>query len=225
MQLADQRKLGVKLATEFDAPRTLTLIKNAASSYREIFETAAEELGANKLAELVLEQDDPTWALAVLRHVPEARDTRDALMAKAASFADNVKQVETAEATAASLGNVAAFELDVVAGASYSAYFTMYWQNEPNVTQPKAGYGSKTPPYQWSYIVRVGQATQNLCGFFALPGAPLNAGATVWMVVDVCGGGWYETPYTFTYQPTGDTAVISADGGTVTASFKWKMKT
>lgn len=223
MIVEEQRKLGTKLAIQLGIEKTLDIIKNTNSGYAEIFTSAAAELGADKLASIVLEQDEPSWALAVLRHVPGIDKHRDALLAKSTPLQKAIRSAGAAVAET-TLGRIAAFELDVEVGASYSAYFTMYWQIGPNVTEPAAGYAPNSAPMKWSYEVLVGQATQNLCKYFALPQAPLGVGDTVWMVVDVCGGGWYETPYKFTYDPGGDTAMILASGGTLTAQFNWQMK-
>ncbi len=223
MTVEEQRRLGAKLAVQLDARKTLDIIKDTSSSYGEIFRSAADELGTDKLASLVLEQNEPSWALAVLRHVPEIDDYRQALITKSAPLQESMKRADPS-VPESTLGNITAFELDVVVGASYSAYFTMYWQTDPNVIEPKTGYAPNTPPYKWSGEVLVGQSATNICKYFALPKAPLHVGNTVWMVVEGCGGGWYYTQYKFTYDPLGDTAVISASGGTVSARFEWKMK-
>lgn len=224
MTVEEQRNLGVKLAAQLDAGKTLDIIKDTGSCYDEIFRSAAAELGTDKLASLVLEQNEPSWALAVLRHVPEIDDYRQALIAKSAPLLESVKLAD-APAPDATLGKVAAFELYVEVGASYSAYSTMYWQTDPNVIEPAAGYAPNNPPVKWSDIVRVAQSATNICEYFALPKAPLHVGNTVWMMVDVSGGGFYNTNYKFTYDPSVDsTVVISASGGTVTAQFTWSIK-
>ncbi|ETX02343.1 MAG: hypothetical protein ETSY1_03990 [Candidatus Entotheonella factor] len=223
MTVDEQRKLGVKLASKNDAPKTLELIKNTDCVYSQIFECAAEELGVDRLAEIVLKSEEPAWAWALLRHIDGIDDHRDALLEMGAPMAADVQAAS--EASEATLGRIAAFELDVAGGAGYSAYFTMFWSPSPHVIEPAAGYPRQTPPYKWSNIVRVFASTANLCQYFALPDAPLQTGDTVWMVVDVSGGGWYYTKFRYTFDPTsGATAVISGHGTTTTATFTQKIK-
>jgi hypothetical protein len=226
MSVRDQRKLGVKLAKQTGAHRTLEAIKRKDANYESVFRQAAAELGVDKVVELVLAQNERAWVWAVLRHVDCTEGHRDALLSKAAALESPTLNVVSDDPTNSTQGvvSVAAFELDVLAGASYSAYFTLNWANEPNVIQPIAGYAPNTPPYKWSDKVLVGQSATNICKFFSLPQAPLNPGATVWMIVDVSGGGWYNTNFYFTYDPLGNTVVVSADGGTVSATFTWRIK-
>ncbi|MDH3638451.1 MAG: hypothetical protein OES09_08285 [Gammaproteobacteria bacterium] len=48
------QKLGAKLAAQHKAPKTLALIKNPDSLIGDIFNTASEEIGVDKLAPIIL---------------------------------------------------------------------------------------------------------------------------------------------------------------------------
>jgi hypothetical protein len=82
MKFEDQRKLGVKLASKYHAPKTLEMLKDTKNCYEDILKTAASEVGVEKLVKVLLE-NDPTWALQTLRHVPNLGSHETALIAKA----------------------------------------------------------------------------------------------------------------------------------------------
>ncbi len=224
MNVEDQRKIGARLASDIDAARTMALIEDPSSGYQEIFRMAVHELGAGKLASLVLEQEEPDWALNAVRHIPGIDEAqRDKLLTQAAPLYEACKKADAA-ALAKPLAKIAALELDVKGAAEYSAYFTMFWKSGSNA-EPAAGYQPAKPPCKWSHEVRKRQSAANLCKYFGLPKAAPKPGDTVWMVVDVCDGGWLETPFAFTYDPTGDTAVITAEGEAASPSFSYNLKT
>ena len=223
MNVEYQRKAGIRLTSDIDAARTMALIEDPSAGYQEIFRMATHEIGADKLAKLVLEQNEPDWALNAVRHIPGIDAEREALLAQAAPLYEACKKVDAA-ALAKPLAKIAALELDIQDGVSYSAYFTMFWNSGSNA-EPATGYQPAKPPCKWSNEVWTRQSAANLCKYFGLPKGAPKPGDTVWMVVDVCDGGWYETPFAFTYDPTGDTAVITADGEASSPSFTYRIKT
>src|SRR5688500_12117970 len=109
MNIEEQRRLGGRLTSQC-APRTLEIIKNRDSLYGEIFRSAAEELGADRLAEIVLESNEPSWAWGVLRHVCDIDAHRDALLAMGAPM-DRSLSAAALDSEASPLGRIAAFEL------------------------------------------------------------------------------------------------------------------
>lgn len=121
----------------------------------------------------------------------------------------------------ASLGEIGNFALKVKLGASYVASYTMYWSpvNGATLWMPAYGYPGETPPMKWSGNICVNKTGVKKCSDFALANAPLNHGDTVWMIVSVHGGRHFDTGFNFTFADTQKTAHITADGGTVSASF------
>ena len=218
MTVEEQRKLGIVLAGNAGAPKTLALIKDINSRYEDIFRSGIEELGIEKVAPLILEYNNPDWALSALRNSTDAGEFTEPLIKLASSLHDNI--VDPGNTTSFDdMKKISSFQLDVVAGASYAASFTMYWYSPVNGPLPQTNYPNSAA-YKFSGQIPVGQSTSQPCSYFQLPMAPLNPNDTVWMVVALCGGSWYATGTRYTYDPTSTCkAIISAAGGLASPVF------
>src|SRR5260370_7129458 len=75
----DQRRIGMKLASEVGATKTLAIITDPNSSYESILKSAASEVGVDKLASAIL-QNHPMWAGEALRFVPNLPNYPDPLI-------------------------------------------------------------------------------------------------------------------------------------------------
>jgi len=223
MTIAEQRESAIALADKAGAIKTLELIQRPDSGYDEILQSAIQELGIDKLAPIILEQNDPNWALYALRNVADAGEFQQALIRQASALHTNMEAVGD-EASFGEVKRISSFKLEVVAGASYAASFTMYWFDPALGQLPLEAYAD-TSQYKFSDQVPVFQSTSRPCSYFALPRAPLNPNNTVWMIVTLCGvSKWFSTNYRFTYDPTTSTqAIISASGGLASPQFSARV--
>ena len=69
MKTINQRPLGVKLAKQLGAVKTLAVIKDKTSTHEDIFKAAIAEVGMDKFVKCILEQE-PSWAHYALRFIP-----------------------------------------------------------------------------------------------------------------------------------------------------------
>jgi hypothetical protein len=84
MNFDEQRKLALKLASKYEAPETLALVKDANSCYSDIFKTAVAEIGMDSVVSEVL-QGPASWAHMAYLNIPDIGTSHsDALSQKAA---------------------------------------------------------------------------------------------------------------------------------------------
>lgn len=228
--IAEQRKLGVKLAKTFNAPKTLEAIKEKTSTLEEIFKIAADEVGIEKLVEIVVDER-PEWAFWLKRSVPlgaleapvSKRAGELALPAEEAisDAVANAKQV-LQPVSRVSLGLQGG-----VGGAAYQCWFTMMWQSAQNVNQPIAAYPN-TSDWLWSPLVGVQRPAMMNCVDFAnhAPNSPLKAGDPVWLMITICAGttvyaGGSLQAFQYKYDPNANaTLALTGTGTTFNPIFK-----
>jgi hypothetical protein len=214
----DQRKIGMKLASEMNAQKTLALIREPNSSYEDILKSAASEVGVDKLASVIL-QNHPMWASYALRCLPNLGNNREALIKQASEL------VQTAPGAADNLAaaenkRIGGLELYLISGAAFEAHFTMFWLSAPNVNQPWAGNPDQGK-WKWSdkLSIAINRSYSYKCSYFAIPNSPLHPGDTVWMEASIVCGNWYDTGFRFTYDPNAPTQRIDTWGASVNPQF------
>ena len=216
MNFDDQRKLGLKLATQYNAPRTLALIKDPNSCYAAILNTAASEVGLDKLVPVLLE-NDPFWASQALLSLPHLGQYELPLKQKA-GFLMQGDPTGKASALPNKLPEVSELKLHLKAGSGYAInQWTIWWYTPPMPPskdwEPMNGTSDSG---QWHRITgpSLGDDNKALVSSFALPLSPLNPGDTITMVVDIMGNptDWSLTNQYFTYNPT------IAQGGEIVAN-------
>jgi hypothetical protein len=209
MNLDNQRKLGIELATKFNAPKTLEAIKNKDLCFDSILKIAAEEGGNDKLI-AVLKENNPFWAQNALKHLDLSDEHRDALLYTAT----------------VNIGERSGLKLHLIAGAAYFGWMTMFWRNPGDVyTLPNAA-SSNRDDWKWSIMLRASTMDEYNqwgadCTHFEIPNAPIKAGATCWMVVDIqtVDGFWELTQYTFTYNPSAPRLEVNSWGAIRSPNF------
>lgn len=204
MHFEEQRKLGVRLAKEHGAEKTLAAIKDPNSCYTDILETAASEVGMDKLVS-VLKENDPIWATQALTVFSDLGDHHSDLAANSVPI----------NGTASSL------ELYLASGAAFEASFTMYWFTPGSgIQQPMAGTPD-TSQWVWSInlSIAINRSDTVACKDFALENSPLNPGDTVWMVVSTAAGNRFDTGFRFTYEPNGAAVRIDTTGAVASPNF------
>jgi hypothetical protein len=207
MNVEEQRRLGVRLATEANAPKTLAAIKDADSCYETILKTAAEEVGVEKLVAAIKDQD-PSWSHYALEYIPELGEHGEELSANAAAFAETSGAVQ---------GTAGGFELYLITGAVFECYFTMFWQNEPDGPIYPAAVESDQDKWVWSgkLSISINRSYSYDCKHFEIPNAGILPGAKVWMYVKIVAGTQSElTQYTYKYDPNAATIRIDTWGTT-----------
>ena len=216
MNFDDQRKLGVKLATQYNAPKTLALIKDPNSCYAAILNTAASEVGLDKLVPVLLD-NDPFWAAQALRSLPNLGQYELELQHKAGSLMQ-ADLTNRAMALPNKLPQVSELKLHLKAGSGYAInQWTIYWFTPPMPPakdwEPMNGTSDSG---KWHRIdgPSLGDDNTALVSSFALPLSALNPGDTITIVVDIMGNPtpWSLTNQYFTYNPT------IAQGGEIVAS-------
>jgi len=222
MNVEEQRRLGVRLATEANAPKTLAAIKDVNSCYDTILQTAAEELGVDKLTSYLLE-NDPEWAFHALLSVSDIGNKREALIEKSSGISSKFIQTESRELTETITATVSGLTLYLAPGCSFSGSFTLLWQDQSGNTQPQTAYPN-AGDWVWSKYLSISVNRQDtLYGSkCALPNAPIQSGDIIWMLVGPSGSanGSYDTGFRFKYDPTSSNVVqIDATGGADNPSF------
>jgi hypothetical protein len=205
-----QRRIGLSLAESENAAKTSQAISDPDCCFEDILTTAADEIGIDKLAAHVL-NNDPEWAYRTLRHVPDLGSHRDALIAKAAEspewalhtlrfvpdLGSSQGLVESrAGVLAQSQGNISGFNL--LDQGWYNYAFTMYWIHQG------VEYGPDLPNKKYAAEISGGGGpAQAPCLYFPDDPRTLQAGDSVWMF------NWIrasttdcESALRFTYDPT-----------------------
>lgn len=204
MHFDEQRKTALRLAKEAGAEKTLEAIKNPEACYGEILQTAAEEVGMDKLVS-ILKDNDPIFATQALTHLPDLGENFAVLEAN----------------SIANSGNISSLELYLISGAAFEAYFTMYWFTPGSgIQQPQTGTPD-TSQWKWSQklSISINRSDTLDCKDFALPNSPLNPGDTVWMVVSTAADNRFDTGLRFTYQPGAGNVRIDTWGAVASPNF------
>jgi hypothetical protein len=222
MNLEEQRDLGIKLATELGAAKTLAALNDKDVCFKDILPTAAAEIGMDKFVSIIL-QNDPSWAAKTLASVPNLGDYRNQLVKKAAenetAALDALRNAgdlgDHQELIAASVGSFGATQGDIAGfvlldQGGYNCEFTMYWSNN-GVTYP-----TDNSKAVWSDKIMLGQSTNKKCSEFATADYPLQPGNEVWMYMWVQAGKDIESPLRFTYNPNTSNYAYFTSSGTTT---------
>ena len=204
MNVEEQRKLGLRLAIEAGAEKTVAAIKDTNMCYGDILKTAADEIGMEKLVS-ILGESDPIFASQAMTAFPDAGEHLSALEANSISTS----------------GNISSLELYLVSGAAFEASFTMYWYSPGSgIQQPQTGTPDSSQ-WKWSnnLSISINRSAQLDCTDFALPNSPLKPGDTVWMVVSTAAGNRFDTGLRFTYQPEAGNMRIDTWGAVASPHF------
>ncbi|MBL7746982.1 MAG: hypothetical protein JNM19_06115 [Chitinophagaceae bacterium] len=209
MNFDAQRKLGLKLASQYNAPKTLALVKDPNSCYAAILNTAAAEVGLDKLVPVLLE-NDPFWAAQALLHMPNLGGYQLQLQHKAGQL----YQLNAAGLAGKpggpvdKLPHVSQLKLHLKAGSGYAInQWTIWWFTPPlpNPTSWEPMLGTPNSS-NWKRIEGPSLGNDNTANIseFALDLSPLNVGDTVTMVIDIMGNptSWSLTNNYFTYDPS-----------------------
>jgi hypothetical protein len=195
-----ERQVGIKLAHELSAPKTAAAIEDVNRCYGDIFKTAAAEIGVDRLVSGVIDSGQPSWAQHALAYLPDLSKSQQEALAQKASVI---------------IGPAGSLELYLAPGAAFEAWFTMFWRNKPD------GYilpNAATPDekkWKWSMRLSIAINRSDCISIpdFAIENAPIEIGATCWMVVQVVGGPRRElTSHRFTYQPGGPNRRFNTKG-------------
>ena len=198
--LAAERKYGVELANQLNAPKTAAAIQDPNNCFKDIFKVATEEVGADQLVSSLLKSKHPAWAQQAL--------------ASASDLSDNHRLV-LAQKSQVLVGTASSVGLYLAGGAAFEAWFTLFWKNEPGgFVLPNAATPNRND-WKWSkrLSIAINRSATLAISDFAIANAPIVAGATCWIVVQIVAGGQYEqTDYSFTYQPDGPARIINTWG-------------
>lgn len=222
MNLEEQRELGIKLAAELGAEKTLAALNDKDVCFKNILPTAANEIGMDKFVSIIL-QNDPSWAAQTLVNVPDLGKYRDELVRKAAedqtaaldALRNGGKLGQHRGLVEAAVGNLAGTQGDIAGfvlldQGGYNCAFTMYWSNNG------VNYPTDKSKAVWSDEIMLGQSTNKKCSDFAVEGYPLTAGNEVWMYMYVRAGKDIESPLRFTYNPNTSNYAYFTSSGTTT---------
>src|SRR5215203_3801458 len=155
MEINEQRKLGVKLAHQVGATKTLEAIKDTNMCYEEIMQTAADEVGFEKLASVILE-NDAEWAFHALRTLPGTNgNERASLVEHAGTLFDGAVRLDSAEDAVAAVLQADYMQLHLIAGAAFQCWFTMFWKNTPDGEVFPAAAEPDSGKWKWSIKMSV----------------------------------------------------------------------
>lgn len=222
----NQRKDGVKFATELKAPKTLEVIKDPTKGIDAILQSVVSEVGIDKVVPIILESKYPYWALGALRYIPNLGKYEEPLRKKAGILSlstDNKVHKNHAQGVAAggNLPRINAFSLYVACGAGYCSNFTMYYFTPPFQNEWRGNNSNNTGSYKCICV----SAVSAPCVNFSIPETPLTAGDTVMMVMGIEAGPWYQTGVWFTFDPNANvTAAITGHGQTFNPSVDWSLQ-
>lgn len=204
MKFEEQRKLGVRLAKEAGATKTLEAIKDPNVCYGEILKTAADEVGMDKLVS-VLRENNPIWATQALTAFHDLGEFHSDLAGNSVPIS----------------GDASSLELYLISGAAFDASFTMYWYTPGSGSQQPMAGTPDASKWKWSInlSIAINRSYTMNCKDFALEKSPLNPGDTVWMVVSTAAGNRFDTGLRFTYQPNGAAVRIDTWGGAANPKF------
>lgn len=220
--IAEQRKLGVKLAKSINAPKTLEIIKDANSTIEQIFKAAEAEIGVEKLVDIVI-NEQPEWSfwlkrsIALGNHMKAVSDKAENLTLPPDLDSKPTSRSEQAlqPVSKISLGLQGGF-----GGAAYVCNYTMMWQSAENVNQPIAAYPN-VDDWLWSPHVRVQHSSLMNCADFATnnPKSPLKPGDPVWLWVWICAGtkiyaGGSPQVFKYKYDPNSNGVLALTGTGT-----------
>jgi hypothetical protein len=203
------RRRGLELATKFGASKTLEAIKNKDFCYKSILETALDEGGADKLVS-VLKESEPFWAQNALKHLDLSDEHRNALL----------------DVATVNIGERGGLDLHLIAGAAYFGWMTMFWRNPGGIyTLPNAANSDRSA-WKWSIKLRASTMSEwnqwgADCSYFAINNAPIQEGATCWMVVNIetVDALWELTQYTFTYKAGAERLKVNSWGAILSPNF------
>ncbi len=220
--IAEQRKLGVRLAKTFNAPKTLEIIKQNDSTTEQILKCAADEIGLDKLVEIVI-KERPEWSFWLKKSLPlgdhlgvvSEQASKLTLPPETASEADHPVTEAVRPVSRVSLGLQGG-----IGGAMYQCWYTMMWQSAKDVNQPIAAYPD-TSDWLWSPLVGVQRPAMMNCVDFARhnPRSPLKPGDPIWLMVHICAGttvyaGGSPTSFQYVYDPNTTAGMYLTGTGT-----------
>jgi hypothetical protein len=225
MSTTDQRLDAAKLARQLNAPKTLAILNDDTknSPIDSILKTAVDEVGLDKVASVILENDYPYWAIGAIRYLPNLGKYEAALREKAKIVQISSAEQGSADILTASSGgglvSINTFEMYLACGVGYAAnYFSMWY-----FTPPFSNFWNKSNNRTGSAIVCQSQIEG--CSFFSIPETPLKSGDTVMMMVSILAGINAPTNIWFTYDPNSKhTAEIDCYGTTLVPSFTYAVR-
>lgn len=222
MNVEEQRKLGVRLAKEAGAEKTVEAIKNTDVCFEDILKTAYEELGAEKFA-AILKDNEAEWSNYALKIVPEDDENRAALVEKTSEYFNEVLTPESADFDqvvnpnqSADAKEGGAIGARIVNPVGFWFRYTMLWQNPGDLrTFPASSYPDHSQ-WKWSNELQIGLVPADIinCEKFALPDAPLEEGATCWWYIHITTAQDVnlQSRFTFTYKRGSGNQYIKAWG-------------
>ncbi len=225
------RVAGAQLAKKLGATKTAAAIEDPTKNFKEIFDVAVGEVGADKVV-AALAQASPVWANAALYAIPDLGAGRAALLKRAAEAPDGTISPGSATKRTAQ-SPVAA---NVVAAANLmggplskmtlnnhmaaDCKWTMEWfdgQQQPNQKYPDWN------TWKWSDTLTAGCGSTMSVVECAqkVPNSPLNTGDVIWIFVWVAAGSDKNgkdnlTSFQFTYNPGTPTGADFGISGTTT---------
>jgi hypothetical protein len=195
MKISEQRNLGISLAKEANAAKTLQILENTTSCYKDILNTAMDELGLEKLCTYLV-KGDPIWSYQALRNINDLGTHRDVLIKKAMETPDAavhtlrfIKELGSNEAPLReAAGNLASplviFEFELHAEDTlYTAYYIMHWTNNGTA---------------YSNEIYVSEWKKNICDQFT-GGKPMAPGDIMSISVHAAGGQTVDSPLQFSW--------------------------
>ena len=209
MNFDEQRKLGVKLASQYDAPKTMAMLKDPNACYADILQTATEEIGVDNVLAQVL-QGPAQWAQNAYLAIPNLGSSQDAIVEKATDFASPVESAEAPsfEDVSAARPNgggdpIAISRMNLNCQAIVVCNWSLNW-TDAGEDQPKKNYPDWN---KWLWTDNITQYKSsgaiNLTKFSQHVNLPLNKGDQVWMWVYVQAG--YDVHdknlFSFVYDP------------------------
>jgi hypothetical protein len=209
MNIDEQRKLGLKLAIQLNATKTIALLKDTNACYSEILKVAAEELGVDTVLNHILQGPD-NWSRIAHLNFPELGNSHNAILAKSKEVASPVssekaplfdQQIEAM--TLAVAEPIAISKMNLNCQAIVVCNWSLNW-TDAGEDQPMKNF----PDWNsWLWTDNITQYKSsgaiNLTKFSEHVNLPLNKGDQVWMWVYVQAG--YDVHdkklFSFVYDP------------------------
>lgn len=228
----EARLAAAKLAKQYDAHKTLVVINNKNSSVEQIILTAANEVGIDKLVEVIL-KDKPEWANLLERSIPLGKHEELVANQSELSLAtDDAAPASTIDASTLKPSNHVEISLKGgYGGAAYCCHYTMFWLDVNGNIQPQTNY-PKSNQWLWSPTIQAGTGRTNYVfkiSDFAKhnPESPLNPGDPIWLVVNIVAGTQMfkagvaaDGSYLYKYDPNGGYMCQWGTGTTFNPHFK-----